>query len=110
MSGFIVIPDGAPRSYDIAELHVSESSKWCAKFHLETDFGPFLDEVLLRVPFAFVGAGRMDGANYTNIYIAAIEVLKRKDVWAWQFTIRHWAPGEKRWSILQDVVTAEPLP
>ena len=110
MSGFIVIPDGTPRSYEVPELHVSEFVKIVRKSHLESDFGPFLDEVLLRVPFAFIGTGRMDGANFSNIYIVPGEILERKDVWAWQFTVRNWAPGEKRWSILTDVVTAEPIP
>ena len=78
--------------------------------HLEGDFGPFLDQVLPRVPFAFVGAGRMDGPNNTNVYIVSPEILAHKDVWAWRFTTRCGAEGEKPWSVLRDVVAAQPLP
>ena len=110
LSGFLVIPDDEPRPYAVPTLHASEFAKLIRTTKLEGDFGPFLDRVLPHLPFAFVGTGRMDGPNDTNTYIAPPEVLWRKDVWAWHFTTRSWAPGEKPWYFLQDVVAAEPLP
>jgi hypothetical protein len=110
MTGFLVIADDAPRPNTIPALRASEFAYIIRSNRLQDDFGPFLDQVLARVPFAFVGAGRMDGPNNTNIYIAPPEVLMRRNVWAWRFTTRTWRPGEKQWSILQDVVAAEPLP
>ena len=94
----------------VPALHVSEFVNLIRWTHVQEDFGPFLDEVLRHVPFAFVGAGRMDGSNYTNIYIVPPDVPSRKNVWAWRFTTCSWPPGQKPWSILQDVVEAEPLP
>jgi hypothetical protein len=110
MSGFLVISDEAPRPNAVPALHVSEFVYLIRSTHLQDDFGPFLNQVLPRVPFAFVGAGRMDGPNNTNIYIAPPEVLTRRNAWAWRFTTRTWTPGETPWSTLQDVVAAEPLP
>ncbi len=110
MSGFAVIADTAPRPRDIPSLHVSEFVRMVHGTKLQHDFGPFLNQVLPRVPFAFVSAGRMDGANYTNTYIAPIEVLRRQDVWAWRFMTRGGMPGQKPWTVLRDVVDAKPLP
>ncbi len=110
MSGFVVIPDGAPRPRDLASLHVSDFVDMVHATKLQRDFGPFLTQVLPRVPFAFVYAGRMDGPNDTNTYIAPLDVLRRKDVWAWRFTTRAGAPDHKRWTILREVVSANPLP
>ena len=110
MSGFLVIPDLESYPRTVPALHVSEFARLISESQIESDFGPFLKQVLPRVPFAFVSAGRMDGSNITNIYIAPPDILLRKDVWAWRFTTRSWLPGEMPWSILQDVVAAEPLP
>ena len=110
LSGFLVISDDEQLSRAVPALHASEFAKLIRETKLEDDFGPFLDRVLLHLPFAFVGTGRMDGPNDTNRYIAPPEVLWRKDVWAWRFTTRSWAPDEKPWYYLQDVIAAEPLP
>src|SRR5262249_47263166 len=98
MSGFLVVPDGelGPRSVPV--MQASEFARMVRATHLEGDFAPFLGQVLSRVPFAFVGAGRMDGPNNTNTYIVSPEVLERRDVWAWRFTTRSWGEGEKPWS------------
>ena len=110
LSGFLVISDEKQLPRAVPALHASEFAKLIRATKLEDDFGRFLDRVLPHLPFAFVGTGRMDGPNYTNTYIAPPEVLLRKDVWAWRFTTRSGAPGEKPWYYLQDVVAAEPLP
>ncbi len=110
MSGFVVIPDAVPRPRDIPSLHVSEFVRMVHETNLQHDFGPFLGQVLPRVPFAFVSAGRLEGANDTNTYIAPVEVLRRKDVWAWRFMTRGGMPGQKSWTVLRDVVSAKPLP
>jgi hypothetical protein len=110
MTGFLVVPDGETRPRSVPVMRASEFAKMVRTTPLEGDFGPFLDQVLQRVPFAFVGAARIQGPNITTIYIASPEVLERKDVWAWRFTGRSWAEGEKPWSLLRDVVAADPLP
>jgi hypothetical protein len=110
MTGFLVIPDGEAEPRSVPVMRASEFARMVRATHLEGDFGPFLNQLLPRVPFAFVGAGRVDGPNHTNIYIVPPEVLGRKDVWAWRFTTRRWAEGERPWSTLRDVVAAEPLP
>jgi len=110
MSGFLVVADGQSGPRSVPVMQASEFARMVRATHLEGDFGPFLDQVLPRVPFGFVGAGRMDGPNNSNIYIVSPDVLERRDVWAWRFTTRSWADGEKPWSILRDVVAAEPLP
>jgi hypothetical protein len=110
MTGFLVLADGTPRPRTVPALYASDFVKLIRWTNLEGDFGPFLRDVLPRVPFAFVGAGRLDGPNTTNIYVVPPEVLERKQVWAWRFSTRTWHAGERPWTILQDVVGAEPLP
>ena len=110
MSGFLVVPDGEAGSRSVPMMQVSEFARMVRAVPLEGDFDPFLDRVLPRVPFAFVGAGRMYGPNNTNIYIVPPEVLERHDVWGWRFTTRSGAEGKKPWSVLRDVIAAEPLP
>ena len=110
MSGFLVIPDDEARPRTVPALHASEFVKLIRWTRLEDDFGPFLGDVLPRVPFAFVGAGRMDGSNVTNIYIVSPEILRRRVVWAWRFATRPGPSNERPWTTLRDVVAAEPLP
>ena len=110
MSGFLVVPDGGSGPRSVPSMGASEFARIVRATRLEADFGAFLDQVLRRVPFAFVGAARIDGANNTNTYIASPDVLARNDVWAWRFTTRSWSEGEKPWSGLREVVAAEPLP
>ena len=106
LTGFLVVADDEPLPHAVPALHASEFAKLIRTTRLEDDFGPFLDQVLPHLPFAFVNTGRMDvPTKGTTRYIAPPEVLWRKDVWAWRFTTRSWAPG-----FLQDVVSAEPLP
>ena len=106
MSGFLVVPDGEVGPRSVPVMQASEFARMIHATPLEGDFGPFLDQVLARAPFAFVGAARIDGPNDMNIYIVSPEVLARKDIWAWRFTTRSRAEG----SGLRDVIAAEPLP
>ena len=110
MSGFLVVPDGDAGPRSVPMMHASEFARMIRTTPLEGDFGPFLDHVLARAPFAFIGAARIDGPNETNNYIVSPDVLGRKDVWAWRLTTRSRAEGEKAGSGLRDVIAAEPLP
>ena len=72
LSGFLVIPDNEPRPHAVPTLHASEFAKLIRTTKLEDDFGPFLDQVLPHLPFAFVGTGRMDGPNkYQHLHRSA---------------------------------------
>ena len=77
---------------------------------LEDEFGPFLEHVMGRTPFALVVGGRLDAENQSNIYIAPPIVLEQRDAWAWRFTLREWLPSKLPWRGLKQVIAVRRLP
>jgi hypothetical protein len=110
ITGFQVIPDGSSRPLHVPTLFVSEFTKLAHMINIESDFGPFIDLAVRRVPFALVVTGRFDNANQSNIFIAPVTVLERQDVAAWRFQVRQAPPGGADWNSLQEAVAAEPVP
>jgi hypothetical protein len=111
ISGFQVIPDGTTRPLNIPTLFVSEFVHLAQMTNVESDFGPFIDVALRRVPFALIVTGRLDNVDQSNIYLAPITLLEQQDgVAAWRLQVRQAPPGSKPWNTLRDVVSAEPIP
>ncbi len=110
ITGFQVIPDGSSRPLHVPTLFVSEFTKLAHMINIESDFGPFIDLAVRRVPFALVVTGRFDNANQSNIFIAPVTVLERRDIAAWRFQVRQAPPGGRDWNSLREAVAAEPGP
>jgi hypothetical protein len=108
ITGFQVIPDGSSRPLHVPTLFVSEFTKLAHMIDIESDFGPFIDLAVRRVPFALVVTGRFDNANQSNIFIAPITVLERRDIATWRFQVRQAPPGGRDWNSLREAVAAEP--
>jgi hypothetical protein len=111
LTGFLVIPDTEPRSSAIPAIHLSQFVRLVSITRLEDDFGPFLQEMVGRTPFALVvSAGRLDAENQSNIYLAPPTVLEQRHAWAWRFVLRVRHPSEVPWHVLREVIAAEKLP
>jgi hypothetical protein len=110
ITGFIVIPDGTLAPVATPTLSLSEFVNLIRYTRLEEEFGPFLREVAAEMPFALVSAGRLDGDNQSNIYIAPPVVLERRDVWAWRLTLRQRTAFERPWIQLQQASAAQSVP
>lgn len=111
ITGFQVIPDGPTRPLNVPTLFVSEFVHLVRMTNVESDFGPFIDVALRRVPFALIVTGRLDNVDQSNIYLAPVTLLEHQDgIAAWRLQVRRAPPGGKSWNTLQDVVTAEPIP
>jgi hypothetical protein len=55
--------------------------------------------------------GRLDSVDQSNIYLAPVILLERRDgIATWRLQVRRAPPGGKPWNTLQDAVTAEPIP
>jgi hypothetical protein len=110
LTGFLVIPDAEPRPFAVPAIHLSQFVELVRMTRLEDEFGPFLQDVVGRTPFALVVGGRLDAENQSNIYIAPPIVLEQRDAWAWRFTLRVWLPSEVPWQILKEVMAVQRLP
>ena len=110
LTGFLVIPDAEPRPVAVPALHLSQFVELVRMTRLEDEFGPFLEHVMGRTPFALVVGGRLDAENQSNIYIAPPIVLEQRDAWAWRFTLREWLPSKLPWRGLKQVIAVRRLP
>jgi hypothetical protein len=110
ITGFQVIPDGSSRPLHVPTLFVSEFTKLARMTDIESDFGPFIDLAVRHVPFTLIVTGRFDNANQSNIFIAPITVLERRDIAVWRFQVRQAPPGGRDWNTLREAVAAEPVP
>ena len=91
LTGFLVIPDGAPRPPNVPAMHASVFSEIIRFTKIENDGwlagGQFLTDALTRVPFALVTAPRINGVNQTNLYLAPPQVLTESGVRALRLEI-----------------------
>lgn len=91
LTGFLVIPDGAPRPSNVPALHASVFSEIIRFTKIDNDDWlrqrQFLTNALTRVPFALVTAPRINGVNQLNLYLAPPQVLTESGVRALRLEI-----------------------
>lgn len=54
---------------------------------LQNEFGPFLNDLDGKTPFAFVTGVRFDAQGQQFLYIAPSELIEQRDAWAWKLTL-----------------------
>ncbi len=92
MSGILVIPDDAPLRTDVPALHLSSFARIIEQSTVENSQG-LLNPERPPLPFGFISAPRLEsGAASSYLFIVPPEVLERRDVPAWRFTISSWQP------------------
>jgi hypothetical protein len=81
MSGFLVVPDGAPLRTNVASVHFSDFEVLLKQANLE----PMLQPV---APFGFAFAPRLEKDVITSdVFLVPPEVLERRDVELWHFKL-----------------------
>jgi hypothetical protein len=106
LSGFIVVPDGAPRPTSAPTLSFAEFKTlfdW-----LGSELGPLDDDVRARAPFALVyGQNVADGVG--DAYMVPVSVLERPGVRSWRFRLEPSSGGPVWRQWLHPVAAAEPV-
>jgi hypothetical protein len=108
MTGFLVVADNAPLPQNVPTMHFSTFAKIFKNSGLDEVYVGLLSSRAAAIPFAFVSSARAEKGAYSIYqYVAPPEVLKRRDVTAWQFEGEDHNPNsDGRWL---DVTRAEPL-
>ena len=75
---------------------------------LQNEFGPFLNDLAGKTPFAFVTGVRLDARWQQLLYIAPLELIEQRDAWAWKLTLLPRQSNES--PIFRRVLTAERMP
>jgi hypothetical protein len=84
MAGFLVIPDDQPVPTDVPSMKRSEFAK--AFEYSGNETYQKLTMPPPSIPFAFIAAPSANGTHST-LFLAPAEVLSRRDVRAWRFTL-----------------------
>jgi hypothetical protein len=105
MTGWLVVADDVPLRKDIAAIHASDFEAIVRQSGVE-DQQSLLRPQSPPLPFGLVYAPRTAGNSYLGLFIVPAEVMERRDVPAWRFTIERWPPSST--SSWYHVVTAEP--
>jgi hypothetical protein len=95
MSGFLVVKDDVPFRNDIPSIHLSQFEGILRQSGIEI-YQDLIHPVLPPLPFAFVFAPRLEkGSVSVSLYIVPPEVVERRDVPAWHFSLKRWGykPG-----------------
>jgi hypothetical protein len=108
ISGFLVIADEAKTGTGVPALSWSKFVELIQIIRLEEDFGPFLQDLAGKTPFAFVTGVRLVGPRYLTLYITPGSVIEQHDVWAWRLTLVPLKPNSS--PVFRRVVTAEKMP
>jgi hypothetical protein len=87
MSGALIVADGAPRRVDIPTLSLSEFAALIDRSNVESYQG-LLHPDAPPLPFGFVMTARLGKGSSYYQYIVPAEVMERRDVSAWRFTVR----------------------
>lgn len=108
MTGFLVVVDNAPLPQNVPAMHFSTFANIFKNSGLDEVYVGLLSSRAPAVPFAFVSSARVEKGAYSIYqYVAPPEVLKRRDVTAWQFEGEDHNPdSDGRWL---DVTRAEPI-
>jgi hypothetical protein len=113
LTGFLVIPDGAPRPPNVPAMHASVFSEIIRFTKIENDgylrHGQFLTDALTRVPFALVTAPRINGVNQTNLYLAPPQVLTESGVRALRLEIEGQPSDRPAWHRVHVIRRATPV-
>ena len=113
LTGFLVIPDGAPRPSNVPAMHASVFSEIIRFTKIENDgylrHGQFLTNALTRVPFALVTAPRINGVNQTNLYLAPPQVLTESGVRALRLEIEGQPSDRPAWHSVYVIRRATPV-
>lgn len=109
LTGFLVVPDGAPRAVSVPTLRVSEFTRLVEASKIETTAGPFATELAARAPFALVLGVRLDDRGETSLYAASPDILKQSAVRAWRLAVRPRGPTDAHWHGLFEASTTEPI-
>jgi hypothetical protein len=108
ISGFLVVADEVVAGTGIPTLRWSTFVELIEMIRLQNEFGPFLNDLAGKTPFAFVTGVRFDALGQQLLYIAPTELIEQRDAWAWKLTL---LPLETNSSpIFRRVLTAEKLP
>jgi hypothetical protein len=106
-TGFVVIDDNAPPPAGVRSRKASEFVKIMGITALEQEWGPFIQPLLKSAPFAVFWAPRIGQSELNMVYFGPADVLTRRDVKAWKFTIEQ--PAWKKTSVpVEFVRSAEP--
>jgi hypothetical protein len=108
ITGFLVVADEAGASTSVPTLPWSKFVEVIEMIRLQNDFGPFLNDLAGKTPFAFVTGVRLDARWQQLLYIAPLELIEQRDAWAWKLTL---LPLQSNASpIFRRVLPAEKLP
>jgi hypothetical protein len=106
MAGFVVIPDDRPVPIDVPAMHRSEFTTAFQYSHHESYQRLTLPS--LSTAFAFIVAPNANGTHGT-LFVAPAEVLIRRDVPVWKFTLEEEIQEEEDVSFAR-VSASTPLP
>jgi hypothetical protein len=108
ITGFLVAADEADSNTSVPTLPWSKFVEVIEMIRLQNEFGPFLNDLVGKTPFAFVTGVRLDARWQQLLYIAPLELIEQRDAWAWKLTLLPRQSNES--PIFRRVLTAERMP
>ncbi|MDQ8728339.1 hypothetical protein [Bradyrhizobium sp. LHD-71] len=87
LTGFVVQPEQTDLRQDIPSMHVSTLEAIFRQTGIEKDLGPYIADIVERLPVALVYGVRIDAPNSINQYIVSADVLKAAAVRVWKFEL-----------------------
>lgn len=108
MSGFLVVPDGAPLRVDVPTVSMSTFAEIVGASEIEK-YQNLIHPDAPDAPFAFVFAPGLGRTISDYLYIVPSEVLERRDVAAWRFEVEDWQRTPQKGPCWFKVRRAEPL-
>jgi hypothetical protein len=110
VSGFLVLQDGVPLRNDIPSIHLAEFDSILRQSQVQS-YQELIHPVTPPLPFGFVFTPRVEKHMASGIlYIVPPEVIERRDVSAWHFTLKRWGKKLSGYGEYWFYVThAEPL-